>query len=74
MLPDALLDPAVYPHPAPAPTLIETHVSWVVLAGDYAYKIKKPVRYPFLDYSTSALRRAACAAEVELNRRWAPAL
>lgn len=72
MLPDALLDPAVYPHPAPAPTLIETHISWVVLAGDYAYKIKKPVRFPFLDYSTAALRRSACAEEVALNRRWAP--
>ena len=74
MLPDALLDPAVYPHAAPAPTLIETHVSWVVLAGDYAYKLKKPVRYPFLDYSSVALRRAACVTEVELNRRWAPTL
>ncbi len=49
VLPDALLDPAVYPHAAPAPMLIETHISWVVLAGDYAYKIKKPVRVPFLD-------------------------
>jgi uncharacterized protein len=74
VLPDALLDPAVYPHPAPAPTLIETLVSWVVLAGDYAYKFKRPVRFPFLDYSTVALRRIACAAEVELNRRWAPGL
>lgn len=74
MLPDVLLDPAVYPHAAPAPTLIETHVSWVVLAGEYAYKLKKPVRFPFLDYSTVALRRAACVTEVELNRRWAPAL
>ncbi len=74
MLPAALLDPAVYPHPAPAPTLIETHISWVVLAGDFAYKIKKPVRFPFLDYSSAALRRAACRTEVDLNRRWAPDL
>ena len=73
-LPGALLDPATYPHAAPAPALIETHVSWVVLAGNYAYKVKKPVRFPFLDYSTPALRRAACATEVALNRRWAPSL
>ncbi|MBS0395191.1 MAG: AAA family ATPase [Proteobacteria bacterium] len=71
MLPGALLDPAIYPHPAGTPVLIETHVSWIVLAGDYAYKFKRPVRFPFLDYSTLPLRRAACEAEVLLNRRWA---
>ncbi len=49
-------------------------MSWVVLAGDYAYKLKRPVRFPFLDYSTVALRRAACQTEVALNRRWAPSL
>jgi aminoglycoside phosphotransferase family enzyme/predicted kinase len=74
VLPAALLDPAVYPHPAPAPTLLETHISWVVLAGEFAYKIKRPVHYPFLDYSSAALRRAACRTEVDLNRRWAPDL
>jgi hypothetical protein len=74
VLPAALLDPAVYPHPAPEPTLIETHISWVVLAGAFAYKVKRPVRFPFLDYSSAALRRAACETEVALNRRWAPDL
>ncbi len=73
-LPQALLDPALYPHAAPVPQLIETHISWVVLAGEYAYKFKKPVRFPFLDYSTRALRRAACRTEVALNARWAPDL
>ena len=73
-LPQALLDPALYPHAAPAPQLIETHISWVVLAGEYAYKFKKPVRFAFLDYSTRAMRRAACRTEVELNARWAPDL
>ena len=73
-LPGALLDPAVYPHPAEAPALVETHASWVVLAGAYAYKFKRPVRYAFLDYSTLDRRRAACEAEVALNRRWAPTL
>ena len=73
-LPQALLDPALYPHAAPAPQLLETHISWVVLAGDYAYKFKKPVHLPFIDYSTRALRRVACRTEVELNTRWAPEL
>ena len=71
LLPAALLDPAIYPHCAPGPALIETHISWIVLAGEYAYKIKKPVRFAFLDYSTVEARRTACHVEVELNRRWA---
>jgi aminoglycoside phosphotransferase family enzyme len=49
----------------------ETHMSWVFLAGDYAFKLKKPVRFPYLDFSTLAKRRMACRAEVELNRRLA---
>lgn len=73
-LPAALLDAAFYPHAAGSLRLIETHVSWIALAGDYAYKVKRPVRLPFLDYGTVALRRAACATEVALNRRWAPEL
>ena len=51
---------------------IETHISWVFLAGRYVYKLKKPVRYEFLDFSTPALRHAACIDEVRLNRRLAP--
>jgi uncharacterized protein len=51
--------------------LIETHISWVLLAGDHAYKLKKPVRFGFLDFSTLALRRRFCAEEVRLNRRLA---
>lgn len=54
--------------------LIETHISWVLLAGDHAYKLKKPVRFGFLDFSTPALRQRFCAEEVRLNRRLAPAL
>ena len=49
----------------------ETHMSWVFLAGDYAFKLKKPVRFPYLDFSTLAKRQMACRAEVELNRRLA---
>lgn len=47
-------------------------MSWVFLAGDRVYKLKKPVRFPYLDYSTLAKREAACRAELALNRRLAP--
>jgi aminoglycoside phosphotransferase family enzyme/predicted kinase len=51
--------------------VIETHISWVLL-GPVAYKVKKPVAFPFLDFSTRARRAAACAAELAVNRRLAP--
>lgn len=54
--------------------IVETHISWVVLAGDFAWKFKKPVVLPFLDYGTVEKRRASCSAEVRLNRRTAPDL
>lgn len=66
----ALLEPARYPHPVPRVELMETHGAWVLLAGEHAYKIKKPVRLPFMDFGTLAMRRAACQAEVRLNRRF----
>lgn len=66
----ALLEPARYPHPVQRVDLVETHGAWVLLAGDQAYKIKKPMCLPFMDFSTLALRRAACQAEVLLNRRF----
>ena len=50
----------------------ETHMSWVFLAGDRVYKLKKPVRFPYLDFSTLERREAACRAELRLNRRLAP--
>jgi uncharacterized protein len=49
----------------------ETHISIVFLAGDYAYKLKRAVKFSYLDFSTAELRRAACEAELELNRRTA---
>lgn len=67
-----LLSAAAYPHPATAVRLIETHISWVLLAGDHAYKIKKPVNLGFLDFSDLDKRRLYCAEEVRLNRRLAP--
>jgi len=55
-------------------SLIETHISWVLLAGTHAYKFKKPLRLPFVDYSTLDRRRHCCEEELRLNRRLAPAL
>lgn len=66
--------PQAFPHPAADVQCIETHISWVLLAGDHAYKFKKPIRLDFLDYSTLALRRAACDEELRINRRTAPGL
>ena len=54
--------------------LIETHISWVLLADSLAYKLKKPVRLPFLDYTSLAARRRFCEEELRLNRRLAPSL
>jgi aminoglycoside phosphotransferase family enzyme/predicted kinase len=67
-----LVDPACYDHGVGQVQLIETHISWVLLTGDFAYKIKKPVDMGFLDFSTLALRQQACDDEVRLNRRLAP--
>ena len=70
----ALLNPEVYDHPVVHVELIETHISWVLLTGDYAYKIKKPVDFGFLDFSTLEKRHSFCIQELELNRRLAPAI
>ena len=70
----ALCEPAVYPHPVQAVELIETHISYLLLAGDYAYKIKKPVNLGFLDFSSLEARHFYCNEELRLNRRTAPAL
>ena len=70
-----LLRPAAYPHPVHEPIRVaETHISWVLLTGEFAYKVKKPIRLSFLDYSTLERRRALCEEELRLNRRLAPDL
>jgi aminoglycoside phosphotransferase family enzyme/predicted kinase len=69
---EALLDPATYPHGGTAVQLRETHLSWIFLVGAYAYKVKKPVAFGFVDFSTVERRAAACAEEVRLNRRLCP--
>src|SRR6056300_1924559 len=63
-----------YVHPVEDVRVLDTHISWVVLTGDFAYKIKKPIKLAFLDYSTLAKRKYFCELELELNRRWAPGL
>ncbi|MFA7318967.1 MAG: aminoglycoside phosphotransferase, partial [Sulfuricella sp.] len=70
----ALLDPGCYDHPVAAVELIETHISWVLLTGSHAYKIKKAVNLGFLDFSTLEKRRFYCQEELRLNRRFAPRL
>jgi aminoglycoside phosphotransferase family enzyme len=71
---EGLLSPAAYPHEVGQVELVETHISWVLLTGEYAYKIKKPVDFGFLDFTTLAKRRHYCEEEVRLNRSWAPNL
>lgn len=67
-----LRDPATYdPRPAEV-EVIETHMSWVFLTDERVYKLKKPIRYDVLDFSTRRLRRRSCRREVRLNRRLAP--
>lgn len=63
-----------YPHPVGTIERRETHVSQVFLAGPFAYKFKKPVKFPFLDASTVELRKKFCRLELVLNRRLAPAV
>lgn len=70
----ALLDPACYPDAGKEVHLIETHASWVLLAGAFAYKIKKPITLPFLDYGSLARREHFCRAELRLNQRLAATL
>ncbi|HEY1873244.1 MAG TPA: AAA family ATPase [Steroidobacteraceae bacterium] len=70
----ALLYPRAYPHPVRAVDLVETHISWVLLTGKFAYKIKRPVHYAFIDLRRASQRRRLCHEEVRLNRRFAPEL
>jgi len=67
-----LQNPALFDHPITKFEVIETHISWVLLTGQYAYKIKKPVNFGFLDFSTLDKRHFYCEEEVRLNRRLAP--
>ncbi|WP_404367871.1 AAA family ATPase [Marinobacter sp.] len=70
----ALQDPALYDHPVTDFQVLETHISWVILTGHYAYKIKKPMDFGFLDFSTLERRRYFCEEELRLNQRLAERL
>ena len=68
----SLHDPACFDHPVGLVRVIETHISWVLLTGEFAYKIKKPLDLGFLDFSSLDKRLHACCDEVQLYRRLAP--
>lgn len=73
LLPDyvrGLLDPRAYAHAPSAVDLVQTHISYVFLAGDVVYKTKKPVNFGFIDQESAATRERLCRAEVRLNRRF----
>ena len=69
---EALRDAAAYPHSPDDVELVQTHISYVFLAGDQVFKLKKPVDLGFANFTTLAQRREACEAEVRLNRRGCP--
>lgn len=69
-----LMKPAAFPHPCDRIQLLETHISWVLLTGGKAYKIKKPVRLGFADFGSLEKRRFFCEEELRLNQRLAPDL
>ncbi len=74
-LPDfiqALLVPSAYEHEAPDIRLVQTHISYVILAGEYVYKFKKPVDFGFLDFTSLEKRHSCCRQELLLNRRLSP--
>lgn len=73
-LKDALADPDLWPDRPDRVEVVETHISWVFLTRDFAWKIKKPVSFSFLNFSTLARREHFCEEELRLNRRTAPEL
>lgn len=70
----AMLQPEAYDHPVEEVQLLQTHISWILLTGTYAYKIKKPVNLGFVDFSSYSRRLYFCQEELRLNRRLAPDL
>jgi aminoglycoside phosphotransferase family enzyme/predicted kinase len=68
----ALMSPGAFDHAVQNIELMETHISWLILAGDYVYKIKKPLTLDFLDFGNLEKRRFFCNEEIRLNKPWAP--
>lgn len=69
---ESLKNPTIYPHPVGEITVLDTHISWIILTGEYAYKIKKPVDFGFLNFTTLDQRQHFCEEELRLNQRLAP--
>lgn len=65
----SLQNPALYPHPVEEFQVIETHISWVILTGPFVYKVKKPVNFGFLDFTSLQARKHFCEEELRLNQR-----
>ena len=65
-----LLSHGKFPETTLQRKLVETHISWVILCDRFVYKIKKPIKYSFLDFSTLELRKQFCERELELNQRF----
>jgi uncharacterized protein len=74
LMPSDLLTPAAFPHPVGLLAVRETNISWIILTGSYAYKLKKSVSLGFIDTSTLSRRQQLCAEELRLNQRLAPDL
>lgn len=70
----AMLNPSFYPHDAENVRLVQTHISFVLIAGEFVYKVKKPVDFGFLNFTTLEKRRHFCQEELLLNRRLCPSL
>jgi len=71
---DAMSRPDFYPHRPEQVELIQTHISYIFIAGNYVYKVKKPFDFGFLDFTTLEKRKFYCREELRLNRRLAPAV
>ncbi len=71
-IPEALLHPRCYPGEVESVKMLQTHTAWVFLTGEYAYKVKKPVDFGFLDYTSIEKRRKFCLEELRLNKRLCP--
>ena len=69
---NTIIENCILPENCKDAELVETHISWIILAGDFAYKIKSPVKLSFLDFSTLEKRDYFCTEELNLNRRMEP--
>ncbi|RMG81751.1 MAG: hypothetical protein D6714_12445, partial [Bacteroidetes bacterium] len=67
-----IIENGAFPDEPGAVRLLETHISWVILTAHFAFKLKKPLQFSFLDFSTPEKRKHFCLRELELNRRLAP--